>query len=126
MPNNATYVGAVIIEIDGVEVEVQNFEIKHVTGRKAVKTMNRLARAKGYAQGIMVWELSFTAPVLIGDAEFDWSSINKSKCTYWPIGKPNARRTLRDIFVTNADEKFETDNEATVSVQAEALGKVNE
>ena len=126
MSINATYVGAVILEIDGIEVEVQSFSKKHNTGRKSVKAMNRKASPLGYAMGIKTWELSFKAPIKIADKEFDLTLISKSKITYWPVGKPNARKSLIDVFVTNVSDDFETENEAIVNVEAEALGEINE
>ncbi|MER2953249.1 phage tail protein, partial [Morganella morganii] len=35
------YAGAIVLEIDGREVEVTDMDVQEVTGRKLVKTMNK-------------------------------------------------------------------------------------
>ncbi|EHT5775721.1 phage tail protein, partial [Salmonella enterica] len=46
------YVGSIVMEIDGREVEITDLSPAHETGRKLVKTMNRSRRAKGITRGI--------------------------------------------------------------------------
>ncbi|MDW0740370.1 phage tail protein, partial [Mannheimia haemolytica] len=46
------YEGSCVLEVDGVEIEITKLDVKTVTGRKLVKTMNSSGRARGYSQGI--------------------------------------------------------------------------
>ena len=41
------YVGAIVMEVDGQEIEVTDLKEDVTTGRKLVKTMNKTGRAKG-------------------------------------------------------------------------------
>ena len=50
--NEATYTGAIIMEVNGQEVEIISIKPSTTTGRKVVKTMNRRGRARGYADGV--------------------------------------------------------------------------
>ena len=40
------YLGAIVMEIDGKEVEVESLDVSYKTGRKLVKTMNKLMPKK--------------------------------------------------------------------------------
>ncbi|WP_410174079.1 hypothetical protein [Pasteurella multocida] len=41
-----------IIEVDGLEIDLTKCDVRVITGRKPVKTINRKARVKGFAKGI--------------------------------------------------------------------------
>ncbi len=126
MASNATYVGAVVIEIDGVDIEALNFSYDHNTGRKGVATMNRTGRKKGYCMGTKEWTISFDVPKMVGDAMVDWSLLNKGKLTYYPIEKPWDRTTLRNFFVITVKEDAKVDNELVTSITGEALDLIHE
>ena len=53
----ATYAGAVIMEVNGVEVEIVSIKPTTTTGRKPVRTMNRRGKIRGYADGITEYKL---------------------------------------------------------------------
>jgi hypothetical protein len=44
------YVGAIVLYVDGQEIEVTDVRPQTNTGRKLVKTMNSTGRAKGYSK----------------------------------------------------------------------------
>ena len=46
------YVGAVVVEINGREIEAFSCSPSANTGRKPVKTMNRSQRIAGYVEGV--------------------------------------------------------------------------
>lgn len=46
------YVGAVVVEVDGREIEAFSCSPSANTGRKPVKTMNRNQRIAGYTNGV--------------------------------------------------------------------------
>jgi hypothetical protein len=54
------YVGAIVLYVDGQEIEVTDIRPQTNTGRKLVKTMNRTGRAKGYSKGIAEHSLQIT------------------------------------------------------------------
>ena len=132
MSDNARYVGAVVLEIDGVEFEAMDFQYNHNTGRRPLKTMNSTGTLKGYAKGVAEYNLNFTVPVLIeGDDSGDamamaWKDINKGKLTYWPLGRPEARTTLRDMFVMEANFSTAAEGDGTIAIVAAALGEIRE
>ncbi len=57
------YLGAIVMEIDGQEVEIESLDVTFKTGRKLVKTMNKTGRAKGFAKGIGEYDLKITAVI---------------------------------------------------------------
>lgn len=126
MASNATYVGAVILELDGVDIEALNFNYEHNTGRTAVKTMNKTGRKKGYAMGVKEWTVSFDVPKMIGEAQINWADISRSKLTFYPVEKPWDRQSLRDFFVMTVSEAAKTEEELVVSITGEAFNLIRE
>ena len=61
------YVGAIIMEIDGREVEVQDLDVTENTGMIPVKTMNRSRVIAGVARGIMEWAMRVTVVIPFND-----------------------------------------------------------
>lgn len=119
------YLGAVILEIDGQEYEVVDFNEQHETGRKVVKTMNRTGRAMGYHQGVKTWELSITAAVPKDDA-LDWASVEGAKLTIYPVTEGGKRESYHDCAVVSVGGKYTVDNEARIDAKLLALNKVEE
>ena len=60
------YVGAIVMEVDGQEIEVTDLKEDVTTGRKLVKTMNKTGRAKGFSRGIE--EIQLTVTVVIPES----------------------------------------------------------
>ncbi|WP_370580605.1 phage tail protein [Snodgrassella alvi] len=124
---DATYAGAIIMEINGREaVELISVDTKTTIGRKPVKTMNRRGRVRGYADGITEFELNVTAAVPIDDTEIDWANITKAKITLYPINAEEKRTSYLDCFSVSCSSKYEVDNEARIDIQMIALDKVEE
>ncbi|OLN30446.1 Transaldolase [Desulfovibrio sp. DV] len=119
------YLGAIILEIDGQEYEIVDFNEQHETGRKVVKTMNGTGRAKGYHQGVKTWELSITAVVPKDDA-LDWSGVEGAKLTIYPVTEGGKRESYQDCAVVSIGNKYTVDSEARVDVKLLSLNKVEE
>ncbi|MEX9938233.1 hypothetical protein AB7W72_22480, partial [Providencia rettgeri] len=120
------YAGAIVLEIDGREVEVTDMDVQEVTGRKLVKTMNKTGRAKGFMRGIATYELSISVVIPL-NGDMDWGAIEGSKLTQYPIsGSGGKRISYLDCFVTEVGEKYSTDNEAKRDLKLNALRKVIE
>lgn len=119
------YVGHIVLEVDGHEVEVIDLNIAQSTGRKLVKTMNRTGRAKGFARGIAEFGLSLTVAVpLSGD--IDWAAIEGAKITKFPLNSEQQRESFLDCFTVSVGEKYQVDGEARRDLSMQALRRVTE
>lgn len=119
------FVGAASLEVDGKEVEVSSINVKEITGRRAVKTMNRAMRVKGFSRGITTYDLSVTAVVPLTGVPIDWANIEGAKITLQPVGG-GQRFSYLDCFTTELGEKYEVEGEAMIDIQMVALRKVLE
>lgn len=119
------YVGAASLEVDGKEVEVSSISVKESTGRRAVKTMNRAMRIKGFSRGIVTYDLSVTAVVPLTGTPIAWANIEGAKITVQPVGG-GKRYSYLDCFTLELGEKYEVDGEAMIDIQMAALRKVQE
>lgn len=120
------YIGAIVLEVDGKEVEVTKCDPKVNTGRKGVKTLNSLGRMRGFIQGIAEYTLSITAVIPSDGSEIDWENITDAKLTYYPLNQADKRTSYRGCFTTEVGESYTVDNEAVVDIQMGALEKVIE
>jgi hypothetical protein len=120
------YVGAVVLEIDGQEIEVTDLDVQISTGRKLVKTMNKTGRAKGFMRGIGTYELTLSVVIpLTGD--LDWGSLEGVKVTQYPVSGSGGKRTsYLDCFSTDVGAKYTVDNEAKRDIKMNALREVIE
>lgn len=124
--SDATYAGAVVMEVDGKEVEIISIKPQTTTGRKPVKTMNRKGRVRGYADGVTEHKLSVTAAIPIDGTEIDWDNITKAKVTIYPINKDGHRVSYLDCVTIETSEQYEVDNEARIDIEMIALHKITE
>lgn len=119
------YAGAIVLEVDGKEVEVVDVNINTKTGRKPVKTMNSTGRLKGFARGITEHDLSITVVIpLSGD--LDWAGIEGAKLTIHPLSSGGKRESYLDCFTMEVGEKYGVDNEARRDLKLQSLRKVTE
>ena len=118
------YIGAIVLEVDGKEVEVTKCDPKVNTGRKGVKTLNSSGRMRGFIQGIAEYTLSITAVKPNDGSEVDWENITDAKLTLYPLNQADKRTTYRGCFTTEVGESYTVDNEAVVDIQLGALEKV--
>lgn len=123
---DATYAGAIVMEVNGKEVEIVSLKPQTTTGRKPVKTMNRKGRVLGYADGITEHKLSVTAAIPIDGTEIDWDNITKAKITIFPINMEDKRTSYLDCFTLETSEQYEADNEARIDIEMQALHKIQE
>lgn len=122
--SDATYAGAIIMEVNGRDIEIVSLKPQTTTGRKPVKTMNRQGRVMGYADGVTEHKLSLTAAIPIDGTEMDWDNITKAKITIYPINKEERRVSYLDCFTTECSEQYEADNEARIDIEMIALHKI--
>lgn len=124
--SDATYAGTIVMEVNGVEIDIVSLKPQTTTGRKPVKTMNRKGRVLGYADGITEHKLSVTAAIPIDGTEIDWANITKAKITIYPINKEDRRTSYLDCFTVEISEQYEADNEARIDIEMVALHKIKE
>ena len=124
--SDAIYAGAIIMEVNGRDVEIISLKPQTTTGRKPVKTMNRQGRVMGYADGVTEHKLSATAAIPIDGTEIDWGNITRAKITIYPINKEDKRVSYLDGFSTEISEQYEVDNEARIDIELIALHKIVE
>lgn len=126
MSNNAMFMGAVVMEVNGQEVEIISLKPSCTTGRKVVKTMNRRGRARGYADGVTEYKLSLTAAIPVASNRIDWENITNAKVTIYPINDEGERISYIGCSSLECSEQYEVENEARIDIEMFALDKVIE
>lgn len=120
------YVGSIVLELDGQEIEVTDLKEDVTTGRKLVKTMNRTGRAKGFSRGVE--EIQITISVVVPlSGDLNWSGIEGAKVTQYPLsGSGGKRVSYLDCFATQVSAQYTVDNEAKRDITMNALRRVEE
>lgn len=85
------YVGSVTLYVGATEVEVTKIDVKNITGKKEVKTMNRTRRVKGFTRGVGQYDISFTAVVPTDGTVIDWDKIEDAKSRWFLISMVRAQ-----------------------------------
>lgn len=119
------YVGSISLEIDGREIEVASFTPRESTGRRAVKTMNKLRTIAGFSRGITTFDLRVTAVIPNDGTDINWNAIEGAKLTVDP-GDGGQRESYLDCFSTEVGAEYSVDNEARRDVTLVAVRKVLE
>lgn len=119
------YMGSIVMEINGQEVEIESLDVSKKTGRKLVKTMNKTGRANGFAKGIAEYDLKISAVIpLTGD--IDWAGIEGAKITIYPLSAGGKRTSYLDCFTLDVGDKYTVDGEAKRDLSMAALREVIE
>lgn len=119
------YLGSIVMEIDGREVEVESLDVTYKTGRKLVKTMNKTGRAQGFSKGIGEYDLKVTAVIPVS-GDVDWAAIEGAKITIYPLTTGGQRTSYLDCFTIDVGKKYSVDNEAKQDLTMIALREVKE
>lgn len=117
------YVGSIVMEVDGTDVDVVSVAPQRNTGRKPVKTMNRHRRVKGVASGIREYSLRVTA-VVPKNKPINWDDIAGAKITLEDEG--DGRETYLDCFTVQVGQQYDAENEARIDIEMIALDYVKE
>lgn len=118
------YQGAIVLEVDGTEVEIESLDVTEKSGRKVVKTMNRTGRPTGFSKGISEITLKVSAVVPV-TGDLDWMAIQGAKISVYPVGG-GQRTSYLDCFTVELGKKYKVDGEAMQDLQMSALRKVLE
>ncbi|GAB7214749.1 phage tail protein [Dickeya oryzae] len=120
------YVGSIVLEVDGDELEITDLKFTGKTGKKLVKTMNSTGRAKGFSRGIAEYQLVATVVIPL-DGDKNWEGMEGVKITQYPLsGSGGKRITYMDCFTTDWGAQYSTDNEAKRDVTFQCLRVVEE
>lgn len=120
------YVGAVVLEVDGQEVECTSFSEKINTGRAPVKTMNRKRIIAGYSTGITTYELTVSVPIPVGTDELDWANVVDAKLVIYPVSGNGTRTAYTGCVVQDISAQYESEGEAKRDLTLFAQDKVEE
>jgi len=119
------YLGAIILEIDGTEYEVESVDVEHKPNRKMVTTMNRKGKPSGYSEGVHEWSLKIVAPIPVTGA-LDWDAIKGGKLTIFPVTASGTRTSYLDCVSMGDSKSFGVGNEAKVTVTLAACDEIKE
>ncbi len=119
------YMGSIVMEVNGQEVEIESLDITNKTGRKLVKTMNKTGRAKGFAKGIGEFDLKVTAVIPL-QGDIDWAGIEGAKISIYPLSAGGKRTSYLDCFTLDVGKKYTVDGEAKQDLTMAALREVME
>jgi len=119
------YAGAMVLEIDGLEVEVVSLTTTTRTGKKPVKVMNRSQLVGGFARGIQEYELRATVAIPF-ELDFAWEGIEGAKLTIFPASPGGKRVSYLDCVATEIGEEYSVDNEARRDISLFAIRRVEE
>ncbi|WP_246797764.1 phage tail protein [Burkholderia perseverans] len=120
------YVGAIVLEVDGVEADVVSVNPTSNTGKKPVRTMNRTGRVKGFAKGIESHELKITVVIPLSGDEIDWWNMQGGKLTIFPTSTGGKRITYQDCVTTEMGDQYTADNEARRDLSVFSTRRVEE
>ena len=119
------YVGAVILDLDGREVDCTSLSVNENTGRRGVKTMNRTGRIGGYTEGVKSYDLTLTVVIPKDGDEPAWGSIVGAKVSREMISG-GGRTSYLDCFTVGVGTTFEVEGEARKTINMVASREVQE
>lgn len=119
------YAGAIIMELDGREVEVIDIDVTETTGMKPVKVMNRDRNIGGVAKGIKEYTLRVTVPIPLND-DIKWGEIFGATITVYPASPGGKRETYLNCCTSEVGQQYTVDNEARRTLSMFAVKKVEE
>lgn len=119
------YVGSIVIEIDGQEIECVSLDKKVNTGRVPVKTMNRTGRVKGHAAGIKTIELSVEVAIPL-EGEPDWEAVEDARITQSPVTGNGPRESYTGCAVLEVSGQYKVEGHAVRRLTISALDHVKE
>lgn len=120
------YVGAVVMELDGQEIECVSIDAQVDTGRAPVKTMNRSGRVKGHSNGVKTWSLTVEVAIPLDGAEPDWEGIEDVRITIYPIGHDDRRQSYTGCSTTRVSQAYKVEGNAVRRLEVFALDHITE
>lgn len=119
------YVGSISLEVDGREIEIATVSPTTNTGRRPVKTMNRLRNIAGFSRGITTHDIRAAAVIPIDGEDINWDNIEGAKLTIDP-GNGGKRTSYLDCFSVEVGAEYQAEGEARRNITLVAVRKVEE
>lgn len=120
------YVGSIVLEVDGTDADCTDMKVETQTGYKPIKTMNRKLRVKGFARGVVTYQISVTVVIPAGSESIDWANLAGAKLVVAPATSGGTRKTYQDCYTISASEQYNVENEARRDLQLFAGDMVTE
>ncbi len=120
-----SYVGQIVMEINGVEYEVVSLEPTARTGRTRVRTMNSSGKAKGTAKGIEEHDLRVSVAIP-KNGEPNWMAMVDAKITVYPQDGGGQRETWTGVHLVEIGSRYQVEGEATRDLTLGALNHYTE
>ena len=120
------YVGAIVMEMDGREIEVVSVDPKVSTGRQAVMTMNSKGRALGTSKGVRKYDLSVVVAIPLDGDDIDWEDIEDARITICPENRTDKRTSYTGCGVVEVSEPYKLEGHAVRNLTMVALDKIKE
>lgn len=117
------YVGAVVLEWDGQEIECASLSTDVSTGKRVVKTMNSKGRAAGHAKGVPEFKLSVEVPIPTDGSEPDWMEIEAAKLTVVPVDGIGQREVFTGCEIETMSSKYQVEGAAMRTLTMTALDR---
>ena len=112
------YVGAVVLEVDGKEIECVSVSNDSNTGYMPV--------ISGYCLGIVTHELSVTVPIPVDGDPLDWWNVFDAKLTIYPASGNGKRVSYTGCCVQSVSDQYEAEGEARRDLKLFAVERVEE
>lgn len=124
--NDGRYVGCIILEVDGQDVEIAKIQTEITTGKKLVLVMSRAARAAGRSKGISQIKITVSAPIPLTGPELDWAELDDATLVIEPAEEGGERILYRGCFSTKVGAAYQVEGEAMRDIEMHAITKFTE
>jgi len=118
-------VGAIVLEVDGQDIDVLRLSTNETTGRTLVRSMNRTGEPAGFTKGVKEYSLDLSCSIPKGGEPIDWAGIEDAKLTITPQGG-GPRTSYLGCFTTRVGRQFQAEGAAGIEISMQATRKVNE
>jgi len=120
------YVGAIVMEVNGREVEVISVDPKVNTGRQVVMTMNSKGRALGTSKGVRKYDLTVVVAIPLDGDDMEWEDIDDARITLYPENRTDKRTSYLGCATVEVGESYKLEGSAARNLTMVALDKITE
>lgn len=120
------YIGCIVMELNGEEVEVVSVEPKVKTGRQAVMTMNSKGRPLGTSKGAKQYDISVVVAIPLDGDDIDWEDIDDARITIYPPNRADNRTSYIGCATVEVGESYKLEGNAVRNLSMVAIDKIKE
>jgi hypothetical protein len=120
-----SYVGQIVLSINGTDYEIKSLDHTVKTGRTVVKTMNRNRRPLGTSAGVEEHDLRVSVAIP-KTGEPNWRAMLDAKITIEPVDGGGERETWTGVSLLEMGSKYQLEGEATRDLTLAALNYYTE